>query len=170
MGREIERKFLVTNVAVIGGRSGTVIRQGYLVVHGPATVRVRRAGDAGYLTIKSGLGGLRRSEFEYPIPAADAVELLGLAVTPLVEKTRYEIDALGHTWDVDVFAGENEGLVVAEVELDDEAEHVDLPDWIGREVSDDPRYLNVNLARKPFRSWSAPAAGPAERAAGAAEQ
>ncbi len=154
MGREIERKFLVRDLAVLRGLSGTVYRQGYLSTAPERTVRVRRTGERAFLTIKGPNRGALRAEYEYEIPRDDADELLDrLALRPLVEKTRYRVAAGELTWELDVFAGENEGLVVAEVELPFEGCPVALPWWVGEEVTDDPRYLNANLVAHPYRTW-----------------
>ncbi len=150
MGTEIERKFLVTDPSVVDGRVGTVIRQGYLSRAKERTVRVRRMGDRAFVTIKGANVGARRGEWEYEIPAADADELLLLCEAPVLDKTRYVIGVGGRDWEVDVFAGANAGLVMAEVELDDEAAVVELPPWAGREVTDDPRYYNANLSKTPM--------------------
>lgn len=150
MGTEIERKFLVTDPSVVDGVTGTVIRQGYLSRVKERTVRVRRMGDRAFVTIKGANVGARRSEWEYEIPASDADELLLLCESPVLDKTRYVIDVAGRDWEVDVFAGANAGLVMAEVELDDEAAVVELPSWAGLEVTDDARYYNANLARVPM--------------------
>ncbi len=156
MAEEIERKFLVTNDSWRAGAApGAVLRQGYLVSEARLSVRVRMAGDAAMLTIKGSARGLRRLEYEYPIPADDAREMLAeLGVGAVVEKTRYRVEHAGRTWEIDEFRGDNAGLVVAEVELESEDAAVELPDWVGREVSDDPRYLNANLALRPYRSWA----------------
>jgi adenylate cyclase len=128
--------------------------QGYLVNSPDVTVRVRVKGDAAFLTLKGASKGISRSEFEYPIPVADAEHMLrDLSVSPPVDKIRYRVRAGGHVWDLDVFAGENAGLVMAEVELGSEDEAFEMPDWAGREVTGDPRYYNVNLARNPFKHW-----------------
>jgi CYTH domain-containing protein len=156
MGREIERKFLVRGDGWRQGE-GVLYRQGYLSREPARTVRVRDAGGRAYLTIKGqgeGPEGITRSEYEYPIPHEDASELLDrLCERPLIEKTRYRIAHGGHTWEVDEFHGDNQGLVVAEVELASADERPSLPDWIGAEVSDDPRYLNSNLTSRPYRRW-----------------
>jgi adenylate cyclase len=159
---EIERKFLVRDPAVVEGLAGTAIRQGYLSTAPERTVRVRRAGERAFLTVKGAPApaALSRPEFEYEIPAADADELLGtLAHKPLIEKTRYRVTASGRVWEVDVFGGENEGLVMAEVELAAESAVVVLPDWVGAEVTGDPRYFNVNLVAHPYRTWGRPESG-----------
>ena len=117
------------------------------------TVRVRLAGERAFLTIKGRTNGASRTEFEYPIPAEDAPSLLALCETPLIEKTRHRIVHAGLTWEIDVFHEENEGLVVAEVELQSTDQRVDLPEWAGDEVTSDPRYVNANLVGHPYRVW-----------------
>jgi CYTH domain-containing protein len=132
-----------------------LFRQGYLSTEKTRTVRVRLEGDRGVLTVKGLTRGVTRLEFEYEIPAADAARMLDdLCERPLIEKTRYRIDTGRHVWEVDEFHGDNEGLVVAEIELAAADEVFDRPAWIGREVSDDPRYFNANLVAHPYRSWS----------------
>lgn len=155
MGVEIERKFLVKND---GWRSqadgGTLMSQGYLISDEKGTVRVRLEGDQARLNIKSMATGVSRLEFEYPIPAHDARQILStLSRGPAVEKTRYRVRVGAHTWEVDEFSGDNQGLVVAEVELASEDEAFTRPDWSGEEVSEDPRYLNANLAERPWKTW-----------------
>lgn len=151
---EIERKFLVRDTAFLAGRGGERILQGYLARTARATVRVRIAGERGWLTLKGRSRGISRSEFEYPIPLVEARELLAeLADGPCIEKTRYRVEHAGHTWDVDVFGGANAGLVLAELELQREDEPFVAPPWLGAEVSDDPRYCNSSLAERPFTSW-----------------
>jgi len=153
VGVEIERKFRVRDDAWRdAGDEGTSIRQGYLSLEPERTVRVRLAGDRGTLTVKGRTRGATRAEFEFAIPADEAQALLeGLCLRPLIEKTRYRIAHGAHVFEVDVFAGENEGLVLAEVELDDEDERVELPAWIGEEVTGDPRFYNAQLVREPWR-------------------
>ena len=156
MGVEIERKYLVRDVSVVAGLSGTRLRQGYLSVDPERSVRVRVSGRLAFLTVKgiTSEGGARRAEFEYEIPLPDAEELLdSLALRPQIDKTRYRVEAGGFTWEIDVFAGENEGLVVAEVELPSETTAVIAPDWIGEEVTGDGRYYNVNLVSHPYKEW-----------------
>lgn len=155
MGVEIERKFLVVGDSWRDHvQRATHIMQGYLSDGQTATVRVRVKGDTGYVTIKGHTSGVSRSEFEYEIPADDARAMLAeLATGPIIDKVRHLIDVGGHTWELDVFAGDNEGLVMAEIELASEAEEFELPDWAGQEVSDDSRYYNVNLASSPYGSW-----------------
>ncbi len=153
MAIEIERKFLVKGDAWRND-SGVQYRQGYLNRDKARTVRVRIAGEAGFLTIKGQSTGATRAEFEYPVPLNDAQALLALCDGPLVEKTRYIVWHAGHRWEVDEFAGDNAGLVVAELELASEDEAFERPAWLGAEVTHDPRYFNSNLATLPFCSWS----------------
>ncbi|RBP43698.1 CYTH domain-containing protein [Roseimicrobium gellanilyticum] len=154
MGQEIERKFLVTGDGWREGAEGTLYRQGYLAKDKERTVRVRVAGAKAYLTIKGRTSGTSRAEYEYEIPLKDAEELLNLCEGPLVEKTRHKIPYAGHTWEVDVFHGDNEGLIMAEVELQSEDAHVEMPDWAGKEVSGDVRYYNSSLSKKPYKMWT----------------
>lgn len=156
MATETERKFLLKDTSWNTGLSGTSYKQGYLITSRERTVRVRIAGDHAYITIKGPMqdGSLAKSEFEYEIPIADAEELYDHVCLPeKIEKTRYMIPYEGHTWEVDVFHGLNEGLVMAEVELEDEHEALILPPWIGEEVSHDRRYFNGLLAKEPFSAW-----------------
>ena len=156
MATEIERKFLVADTsaqAAWRGAPGVAYRQGYLNRDKTRTVRVRTAGDAAFLTIKGVSVGATRAEFEYAIPLADAQALLALCDGPLIEKTRYVLVHQGTGWEVDVFAGDNAGLVVAEVELQSEAQAFAKPDWLGDEVTQDARYFNSNLASHPFARW-----------------
>ncbi len=153
MGEEIERKYLVCGKAWKELGEGTLYRQGYLNSHKERVVRVRIMGERAVLTIKGISVGATRLEFEYDIPFADCNELLELCEQPLIEKTRYKVDHGGLTWEVDEFHGVNEGLVVAECELESEDQHVDKPAWIGDEVTGDPRYFNSNLIAKPFTTW-----------------
>ncbi|MEB3886676.1 CYTH domain-containing protein [Lyngbya sp. CCY1209] len=155
MAIEIERKFLVRGDGWRSLSVGSIYRQGYITSTPGKTVRVRVVGDRGYLTIKGTTVGYRRSEFEYPIPVEDAEEMLAtLCDRPLIEKKRYKISLGDLIWEIDEFFGDNEGLILAEVELLDEGQIFDLPEWIGEEVSHDSRYYNVNLIRNPYRNWS----------------
>lgn len=153
MATEIERKFLLRDTGFLQSLSGERICQGYLSDAVDATVRVRLIGDQGFLTIKGRSQGISRSEFEYPIPAADAEQLLAMCHAGRIDKIRYRIPHAGHLWEVDVFSGANQGLVVAEIELASEEEPFSRPDWLGEEVSHDPRYFNSQLSRQPFSSW-----------------
>ena len=154
MGKEIERKFLVKGDDWRGLAQGKRYRQGYLSTVKERTVRVRTVGDKAYITVKGISSGATRAEYEYEIPLADADEMLDkLCEHPLIEKTRYRIPQDEVTWEVDEFEGENRGLIVAEVELKDEQQAIKLPLWLGKEVTDDPRYFNANLVAKPFIKW-----------------
>ena len=153
MGTEIERKFLVRDTRILQGLTGVAIAQGYLSRNPSATVRVRVVDSVGYLTVKGKTEGISRAEFEYRIPIAEARQLLALCEPGLIEKRRYRIAVAQHIWEVDVFQGDNEGLIVAEVELGHAKEQPVIPPWIGAEVSDDPRYFNSALSRKPFLRW-----------------
>lgn len=155
MGIEIERKFLVTNDSWQEVASpGVSIKQGYLIGGKDASVRVRLEGDKANLNIKSATLGVKRQEFEYAIPVADAKVLLAtLCHRPIIEKVRYLVSYANKRWEVDVFEGENAGLVVAELELQDETEEYEPPPWLGEEVSHDPRYYNTSLSQHPFKDW-----------------
>lgn len=153
MAQEIERKFLVISDAWRGLAQGERFVQGYLSSVPERTVRVRLAGLSCTMTIKGRSVGIARQEFEYPLPLADSEALLALCERPLIEKTRYRIPHAGHLWEVDEFAGVNAGLIIAEVELESEDAKVELPAWVGAEVSHDPRYFNSNLVAKPFTTW-----------------
>jgi CYTH domain-containing protein len=155
MATEIERKFLVDAGIWQPVTEGVPYRQGYLSRDKERVVRVRIAGDQAYLNVKGASDNISRLELEYPIPVADAEVLLDrLCLRPLIEKTRYRQRVGAHVWEIDVFHGDNAGLIVAEIELSHEAESFDLPPWIREEVSADPRYFNANLSLNPFRTWS----------------
>ena len=155
MGVEIERKFLLSGDGWRQLGEPVLLRQGYLCSDPERTVRVRIEGEEGRLTIKSKGSGVRRGEWEYPIPLPEAQELLDtLCERPLVEKYRRRIEHAGFTWEVDEFLGENAGLVVAEIELPSEDTVFDRPDWIGQEVSGDKRYYNSSLIRFPYSQWT----------------
>ena len=154
MGLEIERKFLVKQDKWQPPNQGKIYRQGYIRTHNGNTVRARVAGDKGYLTLKSKIKGNTRSEFEYPIPLADAEEMLNtLCDRPLIEKIRYQVDIDGLCWEIDQFLGDNEGLLIAEVELQSEDQTISLPPWVDQEVTQDMRYYNSNLAQNPYKNW-----------------
>ncbi len=154
MVQEIERKFLVANDEWQKNATSTRYRQGFLCTEPERTVRVRVAGDRGTLTIKGKTVGATREEFEYDIPREEAEHLLDvLCLRPLIEKVRYVLREGAHTWEVDVFEGENIGLVIAEIELQREDEVFERPSWLGKEVSDDPRYFNANLVKRPYTTW-----------------
>jgi adenylate cyclase len=155
MGQEIERKFLVRGESWREGAKGTAIRQGFLSTDPERTVRVRAAGKQGTLTIKGKSVGAMRIEYEYEIPLEEAEGMLDtLCERPLIEKVRYERSAGPHVWEIDVFEGDNKGLIVAEIELRSEEEAFDRPSWLGDEVTDDPRYFNSNLVHNPYKTWS----------------
>ncbi len=154
MAQEIERKYLLTGDQWRSLAEGTHYRQGYLSTVKERTVRVRTIGEKGYLTIKGITVGISRLEFEYEIPTDDANELLDeLCERPIIEKHRYKIPYGGLVWEVDEFHGVNEGLVIAEVELESDDQAIDVPAWVGEEVSGDPRYFNAALVRCPFNTW-----------------
>jgi CYTH domain-containing protein len=151
---EIEKKFLVTSADWKRGAAGQRYRQGYLSIDPKRTVRIRLVGEQGMLTIKGERIGDTAPEFEYPIPVADARRLLDtLCLRPIIEKTRYTIEHEGHTWEVDEFHGDNEGLVIAEIELEAEGEPFERPEWIGKEVTKEFRYSNSNLVERPYTKW-----------------
>lgn len=148
MSREIERRFLVPDSRFLDGRTGERIVQGYVAKEpGAMTTRVRICADQAYLTLKGPRQGLGRDEFEYPIPLDDAWHiLLDHCGNRIIEKTRYNIAYADHLFEVDVFAGRNAGLVIAEVELAHEAQSLLLPPWVGEEVTLDRRFANYYLA------------------------
>lgn len=154
MGIEIERKFLLKDDSYLDLAKGIRCRQGYIFSDQNKTVRVRTMDAHGFLTIKGATATLAKMEYEYEIPLTDAEELLDtLCQKPLIEKTRYKIPFEGFTWEVDHFFGENEGLVIAEIELEAENQPFTKPDWIGKEVTGDPRYFNARLAVTPYSTW-----------------
>ena len=154
MGKEIERKFLVNGDAWRSLAQGIIYRQGYLNSSKERTVRVRTVGDKAFMAVKGIASGITRAEYEYEIPVEDCNAMLdALVEKPVIEKKRYTISFEGLVWEVDEFFGENQGLVVAEVELQSEGQQVFKPAWIGEEVSGDPRYCNSNLVKHPFIEW-----------------
>ena len=154
MPQEIERKFLVTGSGYRGKGTAEHIVQGFLSTAKERVVRVRIMGEKAFLTIKGISAGATRAEFEYEIPPADAQFMVDrLCVHPVIKKHRYSISFSGFTWVVDEFHGENEGLVVAEIELPSEDTQFEMPEWIGEEVTHNPRYFNSNLVKNPFKSW-----------------
>jgi CYTH domain-containing protein len=155
MSQETERKFLVAGDFRQYVVQSNRMVQGYLCADIERSVRVRITGSKGFLTIKSASGprGWSRYEFEQIIPLADAEELLKLCLPGIIEKVRHCIPAGAHTWEVDVFQGKNEGLVVAEIELRSEEDDFERPDWLGEEVSGDPKYFNAMLSKHPFSQW-----------------
>lgn len=154
MPLEIERKFLVHPELFPSGLDGTTIRQGYLQSDEGNSIRIRISGHQSFITIKGPDNDGVRLEFEYEIPFDDAGYMLEqFCRKPLINKTRRLVVWGGHLWEVDEFHGENQGLWLAEVELDDRNEQVELPPWVGSEVTGDSRYLNTSLVRFPFTSW-----------------
>jgi len=155
MGVEIERKFLVRDDSWrVHADAGTELVQGYLVIQDALSVRVRIQGESARLTIKAGSGSIERQEFEYPIPISDARTMIEtLCRRPVLSKCRHRVPVGRHVWEVDVFAAENAGLVVAEVELGSADESFERPAWAGEEVSDDTRYLNASLVERPWPTW-----------------
>ncbi len=155
MAVEIEKKYLVINDLwkKVNPRAHRC-KQGYIMADPSCSIRVRLTDERAFLAIKKQKKGLARWEFEYEIPMSDAEEMLNnLCTSPLIEKARYLVPFAGHIWEIDVFAGQNKGLVVAEVELQQENEIIQIPAWLGPEVTNDPRYLNINLVKHPFSSW-----------------
>lgn len=153
MAKEIERKFLIDKNRWRPQGKKIEIEQAYLVVETEKVVRVRITGDEAFLTIKGNLRGISRDEFEYAIPKEDARSMMSMKVGSIVEKTRYVFDFAGKTWEVDVFKGENEGLILAEIELEHENESFQKPEWVLEEVSTKPQYFNFSLAHAPYKSW-----------------
>lgn len=153
MATEIERKFLVAHTDMLTDANGEYLSQGYLSHTPEAVVRVRIRGDQGFLTVKGISTGASRLEFEYPVPREDASQMLELCPEGRIEKTRYEIQQGKHIWEVDRFHGDNDGLIVAEIELTNENEEFEKPDWIGEEVTGDARYYNSSLSQHPYKKW-----------------
>lgn len=154
--KEIERKFLVDQTKwQTPAEGGKYYKQGYLFCDPEKSVRVRLIGKAGYLTIKVKDTDISRYEYEYEIPAEQACEMLdNFCTDSMIEKVRYVLDFCGMFWEVDVFGGDNEGLIIAEVELESEDQEITLPGWVDAEVTGDPKYLNVNLAKLPYKDFS----------------
>ncbi|HBX49498.1 MAG: adenylate cyclase [Bacteroidetes bacterium RIFOXYA12_FULL_35_11] len=154
MNIEIEKKFTVTNESWKEEQQGVLYMQGYICRNAGKSVRVRIAGNTSYLTIKGGRTGLSRDEFEYSIPVDDAKSLLEkYCEGKIIEKFRYKIMFEGKLWEVDEFLGNNKGLVMAEIELLSETEEFVKPDWIGKDVTNDPKYYNANMIDFPYSEW-----------------
>jgi len=156
MPKEIERKFLVNLSEIALPDKKEDIKQGYFPIadNVKTAVRIRVKGSNAYLTIKGESKGAVRSEYEYAIPINEAVEMLeDMCQKPFIDKTRYEISVGKLNWEIDIFHGENKGLVIAEIELSEESDKFDLPGWVGEEVTNDPRYYNINLLLNPYRKW-----------------
>lgn len=153
MATETERKFLIRNDSWRSAAGeGKNYRQGYLA-RGNSTVRVRTAGMHGFITVKGKGNGISRPEFEYEIPFSDAEEMFVLCTGSIISKKRFIVMHENHCWEIDVFEGENEGLLVAEIELTDENETFAIPEWAGEEVSTDGRYSNASLSQFPWKDW-----------------
>ncbi len=155
MAMEIERKFLVDKSRWTPSSKGDSIRQGYLSKEPERTIRIRIRNDKGFITIKgkNDEEGLSRLEFEYEIPTQDAEAMLKLCLRPVLEKTRYVENIDGHVWELDEFYGDNEGLLVAEIELSSKDEKFTKPEWILEEVTGDARYYNSSLLSNPYKLW-----------------
>jgi len=153
MATEIERKFLVDTSKLPPLSDPIIMKQGYIPAQ-DTTVRIRLSNEKAFLTLKGKTKGLTRSEFEYMIPVEDAVKMLDeLCIQPYIEKKRYLISYAEHTWELDIFEGENKGLVIAEIELSEENETFEKPDWVTKEVSHDPKYRNGRLVIHPYITW-----------------
>ena len=155
MAVEIERKFLVHKEKwkKVNKPKGDYFRQGYILNELKCTIRIRITEQFAFITLKGNNEGITRKEFEYKIPIDDGVEMLKCFASSEIEKTRYRIEFQGKLWEIDEFSGENEGLIMAEIELNDEKEEFLLPEWVHSEVSDDPRYYNSNLSVFPYKKW-----------------
>jgi len=154
MAKEIERKFLVKNLNFKELGVCTEIEQGYICTEKERVVRVRRYGDRAFLTIKSASVGFARDEFEYEIPLDDAQKMLEtICIQPTIKKCRYVVPFEGKKWEIDVFECENSGLIIAEIELENENETFTIPDFIGEEVTNDVRYYNAYINQNPYNSW-----------------
>ena len=156
MSHEIERKFLVIGEGWrANADQGRRLRQAYLAETDRAAIRVRIVNDdSAVFTIKSARSGLSRQEYEYPLPVDDAKALSDLRQGAIIEKTRFHVVHGGRTWEIDVYGGENSGLVIAEIELESENAEIEFPPWLGREVTWDRRYYAARLGAQPFRSWT----------------
>jgi adenylate cyclase len=155
MAIEIERKFLLANDNWRkDADEGINVIQAYMGSNEKSSIRIRIHDDSANLNIKSKTLGIQRSEYEYPIPLDDAKIILeSLCDKPYIEKTRFHVVHDEHKWEIDVFSGDNEGLIVAELELNSVDEHFTLPDWLGEEVSNEPRYYNICLVSHPYKNW-----------------
>jgi len=155
MAIEIERRYLVIDDSWRGKATGILYRQGYLYFQEDGVVRIRVAGDDAFLTVKVRKDDFNTLEYEYEIPIDDAEEMLAcLCNRPPVEKKRYRISLAGMVWEVDEFSGDNEGLLIAEIELEYEKQMFDIPSWVGREVTGEKKYLNAYLYKNPYKNWS----------------
>ncbi len=153
MALEIERRFLVSDPSIVQGRKGVCIRQAFLELKKEGVLRIRVSGDRAFLTLKILRTAVIRVEYEFEIPLKDGEEMFGLCDFPVMEKERYRVSFEDRAWEIDVFQGENEGLVIAEIELEKEGDTFSVPPWAGREITGDFRYLNAHLYRHPYRFW-----------------
>lgn len=153
MGKEIERKFLVDFDSIENFDDEFYIQQGYLLNTREKVVRIRLTKQKSYITVKGKNDGAERPEFEYEIPEFDAKEMLETLCEDVIEKTRYLFHIFGDVWDIDVFHGNNEGLIVAEVEIPTKDYELTLPKWVIKEVTDNPKYYNNNLVTNPYKKW-----------------
>src|SRR5690554_489636 len=154
MPLEIERKFLIKNDSWKNHIESKIkIAQGFLNDDPHRTIRIRVTNQDAFLTIKGKMSGISRPEYEYKIPLKDATELLKMCKPNIISKTRYIVNCKGHKWEIDIFHGENEGLMIAEIELENEHETFSSPNWLGKEVSQESRYLNVMLSKLPYSKW-----------------
>ncbi len=154
MAIEIEKKFLIKRIPIEQITHSENINQGYIVSDEKKVIRVREKGDDYFITIKGNKIGISRFEFEYKIPKSDALELFkNFCEIGLIKKTRHYVEYHGHIWEIDEFHADNEGLIVAEIELKSENEEFDIPNWVSREVTSDPKYYNMNLTIEPYKDW-----------------
>lgn len=156
MATEIERKFLILNQDWQEYTSIELhIVQAYLATNEFSSTRIRIQGDKANINIKSATLGIERTEFEYPIPVDDAQLMIDdLCIKPVISKIRYIVNHMQHTWEIDVFSGDNEGLIVAEIELSSPDEIFEKPSWLGEEVSHEKRYYNACLINHPYKDWN----------------
>ena len=153
MHLEIERRFLVDKSKLIFPDKKKSIKQAYLIFDDSQVLRIRQIDNDFLLTYKYKKSNINRLEFEYPIPNEDGEKLISLSKYFIIEKDRYYYQVDKHLWEIDVFQGKNEGLIVAEIELDNEDENIKIPTWIGEEISNNEKYLNFNLSINPYTLW-----------------
>lgn len=154
MGTECERKFLLSDNSIIRGLKGRQIEQGYMAINDKVAIRIRINQDEAFITIKEASAGMSRLEFDYVVPVIEAREMMeNFSMPPVIRKVRYEIMVGQHLWEIDQFYDENEGLLLAEIELQHEEEYFELPPWIGDEVTKNKKYYNSELVISPFKSW-----------------
>lgn len=155
MAVEIEKKFLLNHFPESLLKNPVYISQGYIPHSREGVIRIRIFGDQGFITFKSRTVNAARLEFEYPVPADDAKQMMDLfCLKPVIEKNRFHYDFKGFTWEIDCFTGDNQGLIVAEIELSHVDQPFEKPDWIGKEVTGDPRFFNSNLVNHPYNTWN----------------